>query len=478
MKKIHHTLLLFLIIIVEGYVVLSTELLAIRQTIPFVGSGTDTVSIIIAAVLMPLAFGYQYGGQFKPHCCLGHHLTVRNKLILNMLLAATILLPGMSYRFLVFFFPWLASLGIDNRLIQISIYSILFLVIPVFLLGQTVPLITNFFAREKLSKVTGRILFFSTVGSFLGATFSTLVLMPTLGVHHTVTLNFVLLTSLVILLVKHKTSKPVFYIFALTLIALAVNSNFVMRKMHVVKNNVYNTIKAGTLKNGNRILMLNGNYSSMLNDNGGKFPYIEFAEDQAIIPTLNSDMPPIDILVIGAGGFTLGAYDDKNNYTYVDIDKDLKEVAEKYILEEKLWGNKDFEAVPARAFLQSTDKKFDFIFLDAYQGGITVPEHLVTQEFYQELKKKLKNKGILIANFVLNPNFGSALSRNIDNTFRSVFPHFSRHAIGDNYALYSDEDNMAVNVMYIYRHEDNYDEGHIYTDDKNTVFYDKPKRMN
>ena len=56
---------LFFVIFLEGFVVLSLELLAIRLTIPFVGSGTDTISIIIAAVLLPLAFGYYRGGQFK-----------------------------------------------------------------------------------------------------------------------------------------------------------------------------------------------------------------------------------------------------------------------------------------------------------------------------------------------------------------------------------------------------------------------------
>jgi len=56
---------LFFIIFLEGYVVLSAELIAIRLTVPFVGSGTDTVSIIIAAVLMPLAVGYYVGGQYK-----------------------------------------------------------------------------------------------------------------------------------------------------------------------------------------------------------------------------------------------------------------------------------------------------------------------------------------------------------------------------------------------------------------------------
>lgn len=57
------TQLLFLVILIEGYVVLATELLAIRTLIPFIGSGTETISIIISAVLLPLAFGYHVGGN-------------------------------------------------------------------------------------------------------------------------------------------------------------------------------------------------------------------------------------------------------------------------------------------------------------------------------------------------------------------------------------------------------------------------------
>lgn len=51
-------LVLFLIIFLEGYVVLASEILAIRQTLPNLGGATDSTAIIIAGVLMPLALGY------------------------------------------------------------------------------------------------------------------------------------------------------------------------------------------------------------------------------------------------------------------------------------------------------------------------------------------------------------------------------------------------------------------------------------
>lgn len=480
MKTINNTLLLFIIIVVEGYIVLSSELLAIRQTIPYIGSGTDTISIIIAAVLMPLAFGYQYGGQFKPHKILGFHVTVRKKLLINLLIASSILVVGLSYQFIKTFFEWLPSVGVEDRLLQISLYCVLFIVLPVYLLGQTVPLVSNFFSKERLSQITGKMLFFSTVGSFMGAVFTTLVLMAFIGVHHTVSLNFILFAVLVLLLTKRKVG--LFQIFSVVLTigiaaaALYFNSDRVMDAHHIKKNNQYNTIQAGTTSTGKRKMFINGNDSSSYNDQQRKHQYVEFAERIAIIPILNS-LKPRDVLVIGAGAFTFGHNDINNNYTYVDIDKDLQEVAEEYVLKEPIGDNKKFVAKPARAFLSESKDKYDVIFLDTYLGGVSIPEHLVTQEFFESVKAHLKNNGLLVTNFIMSPHFNNDFSRNLDNTYRSVFPHVSRHVVGEHYFLWSDSDVQAANVAYIYRHEDNYEDGKIYTDNKNTVFYDKPKKL-
>lgn len=478
MKSLLPTFLLFAVIVIEGYVVLSSELLAIRQTIPYVGSGTDTVSIIIAAVLMPLAFGYQSGGQFKPHKIFGFFINIRRKLIVNILISASILFFGLSYVFIKDFFEFLPSLGITDRIAQTTAYCLVFLVIPVYLLGQTVPLISNYFSKEKLSKVTGKILFFSTVGSFLGAVFSTIVLMSMLGVHHTASLNFVLMAILVVMLEKKKLSLSVLYVSLIAFVALFINSDGTMNDYKIRKNNQYNTIIAGETLHGDRIMLLNGNQSSSYNDNGRKHAYIEFAERIALDPLSNSTEKR-DILVIGAGAFTFGHNDrnEHNRYIYVDIDKDLKDIAERYVLYEPIGENKEFIAKPARGFLNETDQKFDVIYLDAYLGGVSIPEHLVTRDFFLKVRSHLKDRGLLITNFIASPSFNNKFSRNMDNTFRDVFPHVSRHVVGNHYDLWSTRENSLANIAYIYRHEDNYQPGHIYTDNKNTVFYDKPKKL-
>ncbi len=477
MKSLTQTLLLFTIII-EGYVVLSSELLAIRQTIPYVGSGTDTVSIIIAAVLMPLAFGYQRGGRFRPHKVFGRFVTIRRKLIINILISATILFFGLSYVFIEKFFELLPSVGLTDRIAQIAVYCLVFLVVPVYLLGQTVPLISNYFSKEKLSNVTGRILFFSTVGSFMGAVFSTLVLMAMLGVHHTASLNFVLLAILVVMLEKQRLSKSVLYVSVLALAAMFINSDGMMGLYSIRNNNQYSTIIAGETASGARLMILNGNNSSSYNDEGRKHSYIEFAEKLALTPILNSSEKH-EILIIGAGAFTFGHNDRNmnNSYIYVDINKDLKDIAERYVLYAPIGENKTFVPKPARGFLNESKQKFDVIYLDAYLGGASVPEHLVTREFFEQVRAHLKDGGLMLANFIASPNFNDAFSRTLDNTLRDVFPHVSRQAIGEYYNLWSDSKTAFSNIAYIYKHEDDYDKGHIYTDNKNTVFYDKPKRI-
>lgn len=474
MHKIDRVLFLFIVIVLEGYVVLSTELLAIRQTIPYIGSGTDTVSIIIAAVLMPLAFGYHAGGKFTPRIQNGRYYGVRQKLIFNIMVAMFILLIGLSYVLISAFFMTLANMGMDNRLVMASLYSAIFLVTPVYLLGQTIPLISNFFSKKKLSEITGQMLFLSTMGSFMGAVFSTLVLMATIGVHYTAAINFIILGFLVFFLSRKKMTETVFYAGVMVVAGLTLNSDHAMKIFNIVDNNQYNTIAVIEDPETGRHLSLNNSDSSLYNDAGRKHAYVELAEKLAIEPIMSAAEPK-EILVIGAGAFTFGIDDKTNNYDFVDMDKALKWVAEDYILKKKLSPNVTFHPLEVRAYFMKTDKKYDMILLDAYLGDLTLPEHLVTQEFFRQVKGHLKENGIVIANFIASPNFSTPFSRHIDNTFRSVFPHISRHVMSDEYNPWNENPNLITNILYIYRDHPGADAEKVYTDNKNTVFYDKPK---
>ena len=104
-RKFNRTHLLFSIIFLEGYVVLAVELLCIRLLIPFVGSGTEVVSIIISSVLLPLAFGYQYAGNYIVRQrdseikkgASKKSISIRKILVKNLFVSLCILMVGLSY---------------------------------------------------------------------------------------------------------------------------------------------------------------------------------------------------------------------------------------------------------------------------------------------------------------------------------------------------------------------------------------------
>lgn len=484
MKKTH---LLFLVILIEGYVVLACELLAIRQLIPFVGSGTDVISIIISAVLLPLAIGYHFGGNaFKTAFSKAKNknakkLSIRKILLRNVLSATGILTLGLSYIFLELFFIIFKVVGIDNRLLQTALYSVVFLSFPVFLLGQTVPLVSNYFSRSKLSEITGKMLFFSTTGSFLGSVFSTIILMTYMGVHNTVIVTISLLCFLILLLMRSIFCFETVFCVSILAAIYGLNNGDMMKSMKIISNNAYNMVQIVDFpKKDERIMEINRSASSQIGKNPeSRFPYIAYIEDNFIVPLMKLDSPPKDILVIGAGGFALGLNDTKNNYTFVDIDKDLQKVAEKYFLPEKLSANKQFVPISARAFVHSNDKKYDLIVIDTYTNMLSIPMETVTRGFLLDVKARLNDNGVIVANVVSSPIFSDKFSVRYQNTFASVFPVFSRqiveHSLTGNSGLWHDDrvkENLA-NILYIYFNNKLVNDDTIYTDDKNSYSIDR-----
>jgi hypothetical protein len=467
MTKAH---LLFLVILIEGYVVLACELLAIRELIPFVGSGTDVISIIISAVLLPLAVGYHAGGHVRRGT-----RSIRHILLKNILWALAIFAIGLSYPLMEIFFTLLTQMHITHRLAQTAIYVSLFLVVPVFLLGQTVPLISNYFSRRRLSEITGKMLFFSTAGSFLGSVFSTLVLMTFFGVHITVILTLGLLTLLCFLLARKR--KPREFAALIFVAVLVLNNGEAMRG--IVSNNAYNTISVRLLPNDEgRILNINRSNSSKISEDLDKmFPYIAYIE-QVFIAPLSASGTTHDILVIGAGGFTIGLNDTTNHYTYVDIDPDLKRVAEAHFLPKLLTPNKQFVAASARAFVHNDKQHYDFIVIDVFTNIFSIPMEATSREFLLDVKNLLKPDSILIANVIGTAAMRDKFSARYNNTFASVFPSYTRQIIGNfmPWPGFTSKINGGIdlnNLLYIYFNTAEANDRTVYTDDKNTYSLDR-----
>jgi hypothetical protein len=471
------TTLLFLVILIEGYVVLASELLVMRQLIPFVGSGTEIIAIIISGVLLPLAIGYEAGGKAFPRIYKRKQEkqqktpSIRSILLTNILTSVIILGLGLSYVILEVFFSILGGIGITNRLLQTTLYVSIFLVVPVYLLGQTVPLVSNYFSRERLSEITGKMLFFSTTGSFLGSVFSTIVLMSVIGVHNTVVVTLGLLCMLCFLLSHKKIAAEALLCIPILGMIYVMNSDSTMRALHIVSNNAYNTASIYDVRGEHStILSLNRSASSKFSKQPeDKFEYIRFIEDHFITPLKNSGDTPYAILIVGAGGFTLGLDDNKNQYTFVDIDPALKDISEKYFLKQKLGPNKKFVAASARAFVNKPDQLYDLIVLDTYTNTFSIPMETTTREYLESIKKLLKPDGVLIANIISKTDFSDVFTVRYDNTFTSVFPNHSRQVVSKPTSTRGREGN----IIYTYFHNSFVNDRTIYTDDKNTYSIDR-----
>lgn len=462
---------LYFVIFLEGYVVLASELLAMRSIIPFVGTGTDTVAIVIAFVLMPLALGYYKGGQYKPTRKRALLVTVRKKLINNIYFAASFLVFGLSYVVLVYFFDALYSFGIENRIYLTLIYSAVFISVPVYLLGQTVPLISHYFSGEILARFAGRILFLSTVGSFMGSLVTTLVLMSVFGVNITVMVVAGMMLLLMFILSNRRFYKEVVYVALLFAVTVVLNHDRVLAQFNVVENNSYNTISIIEDEEEESITFKVNHalHSKLAKDPLDRFPYVAYIEDTFIYPTLvDLTQAQRSILIIGAGGFSMGIKDTFNRYTFVDIDESMLDVSEQYFMKLPLSSNKRFIAKPARAFLRTIEEQYDLVILDIFTHIYTTPDQLITKEFFASVKERLKPGGVVVFNSVVSPDYRDNYSIKLDNTIRSVFPFITRQVVSS-YSPW-EEKNAYKNVVYamygLYENKD------IYTDNKNSYFLD------
>jgi len=460
-KKI--SLLLFIIVLISGYVSLALELLAMRQVIPYIGNDTIIASIIIGIILIFLSIGYYASGKINIK-----KIGIRQKIIKNFVISTIFIFFGTSYVFLPYYFKWFEYFGITNRILQTFSFSLLLLATPSYLLAQTTPLISNYFSKNLSCKMTGKMLFYGTIGSFGGSILTTLLIMPFFGVNYAVMFNILLITIAILVLNNRKRIEIYMISFLFLAITFMFNNSVIERKIGVLSNNEYSAIKI-IGNETSKIMMVNNSYSSKISkDRNSMFDYVKYINDN-FISTIPHDKPK-DILILGAGGFTIGIDDNYNNYTYIDIDRSLLEVSEKYFLQKKLDTNKKFIVKDARNFLKNNNEKYDLIVLDTYSNALDIPTHLVTAEYFDSVKNSLKDNGNIVANIIASANFEDKFSIIIDNTMKSVFKNLQRIII-QSYNPWLKE-RQDSNVIYIYYNK-TFGLNNIYTDNNNSAIFDK-----
>ena len=130
-----------------------------------------------------------------------------------------------------------------------------------------------------------------------------------------------------------------------------------------------------------------------------------------------------EVLMIGLAGGTiprqlLEAFPDAH-VDGVEIDGDVVAIGETY------FDNADPRITPyvmdGRVFLQSVDRRYDVILVDAYRQPY-IPFHLTTVEFWTEVSEHLTEDGVVALNVASARGVSDALVRRMYATLRRVFP--------------------------------------------------------
>lgn len=130
------------------------------------------------------------------------------------------------------------------------------------------------------------------------------------------------------------------------------------------------------------------------------------------------------ILILGCGAGSIPSIIYKElgfnpKIDAIEIDEKVIELGNKYFGLDQ-YPNLNIVIDDAMNFVKTTNNKYDLILVDLFTG-ITVPEHFLTQHFFEKLKSLLNNKGEVLINYVAYNHDTKQQVQDIENTLSNSF---------------------------------------------------------
>ncbi len=252
---------------------------------------------------------------------------IRRVLAVDFVIIAVMTVLASSYLLIDLYFVAMNAVGVRSNIVQTFVYSLLLLSAAPYLFGRITAVLSRYLNRFDRNN-TGQIMAVDTVGSVLGSILTTLLIMPFIGVNHTV----MLITAVTLLTAWMLGWRNYTVAGLIMLAAVLLNRDGLLAELyHIVENNAVTTVSVEEADGGrSKIMMMNGGGASKVSDDPAlRFDYVRFVEDNFIAP-LPADGRPKNILIVGAGGFTMGLKDRHNRYVYVDVDASLQRISKQY----------------------------------------------------------------------------------------------------------------------------------------------------
>lgn len=424
--------LLGCICFIAGAAVMVIEISANRLLAPSFGNSIYTWTALIGVILIAFSVGGYVGG------------TLADKLgrvdLLGWLLAGaatlTVLIPALN----TFFVHSLANAGPISGPI---IISLLLFTLPGILLGAVSPAAVRFYSLmghdKRVGNAAGLVSMLGSLGSFAGTFLTGFVFLSAFGLK-VIFLGagaVLCVTSFLAFWLAKTPAKKTAATFVTLLLSALIGGLTVPKTDPTIvfkQLSFYHQIEVQDLpRDGDiyRHLMLDSSAEGAMTVPKGYLlmPYQRYWQ----LALLNTDLKLQRVLFIGGGAFgmpehaaTLGA---DVQVDVVEIDPAVIAVGRRFFKLDE-FPNVHAYSGDARRFLRTTSQKYELIFGDAYNGVRHVPAHLVTQEFFEEVRSKLTDKGVFLINIITGVEGECAvLLSHILATLRAVFPSVEVFAV-------------------------------------------------
>jgi len=382
-------------VLIGGAAVMVVEILGSRVLAPKFGTTLHVWSALITVTLAALAVGYAVGGRVadrRPG--LGALMIVMacagGTLLLSDLLARPVL--GTAY---------------DAGMVSGTFMAATLLFLPtLFLLGMLSPMAVRTAANyQHLGASVGNLYALSTAGSVAGSLLVSLLLIPNMTVHAAFISTAVALAIVPVfyLIVAARRKAALGLFVGLALSGAGVKWVGAVADREVLYRDGFYPVTArvpsayGDLvvsdRDGVRYLFLNGvQQGSMIGD----VSYAKYAYGLERLATVKGVPKTVLIWGLGPGVYARAMAEAGSEVTVIEIDPMSEKVAREYF---GLPASVKVIIGDARTETSRLTEKYEVIVLDAFSGD-SPPFHLLTREAFADLKKRLADGGLVVANIV------------------------------------------------------------------------------
>jgi spermidine synthase len=411
---------------ITGGAILIVEILGAKMLAPYVGTSHFVWTAQIAVTLISLAVGYYFGGWLVDRSPRLNRLFFCIAIAAAYLAFTTLIVENVAYSFL----------KMNLAMGALCSSAVLFFV-PLTLLAAVGPFLIRVLALSfsTIGGQIGRLSAISTFGSVLGTILIGYVLLPFLPNSVTMYLTAGLLLILSATYFLFWSKKGIATLSVIPFLGLALGALGVRRDLtrnwQIVRelyraNSDFGMLQVVEFKRQPRRYYLNdylvqNTYDVESRKSTSLFTYM--LRYLATGYTTNLQ----DVLCIGLGvGIVPGELAAQGaNVDVVEINPAVVKVAKEFF-------NLDTSKLhitlgDGRYFLNKSAKQYDAVVLDAFLGDSS-PSHLMTKEAFENIRRVLKPKGVLVINSFgeLEPgkNFFAA---SLFKTLNTVFPFVHAH---------------------------------------------------